>query len=69
MLTSILLKVENDGKCQFDTAHVSAVCAKNILLNSNGFSPFQLVLFIIQIYQIYQQSATSTGIHRKKSIH
>ena len=42
-LTTTLLKIKEDTKCDFDTALAWAVCAKNSLINNNGFSPSQLV--------------------------
>ena len=42
-LTTTLLKVKEDTKCDFDTALAWAVCAKHSLINNNGFSPSQLV--------------------------
>ena len=42
-LTSILLKIKDDVGCDFDTALSWVLCAKNTLINNNGFSPAQLV--------------------------
>ena len=42
-LIRIMLKVMGDTKRDCDTAFVWAVCAKNALINNNGFSPSQLV--------------------------
>lgn len=42
-LTSTSLKIKDDVNCEFDSDLAWAVCAKNSLFNSNGFSPSQLV--------------------------
>ena len=42
-LTSMLLKIKDSEKCDYDTALAWAVPAKNYLINHNGFSPSQLV--------------------------
>ena len=42
-LTSMLLKIKDSEKCDYDTALAWAVSAKNSLVNHNGFSPSQLV--------------------------
>ena len=38
-----MLKVKDNTKCDYDTALAWAVCAKNTLINNNGFSPSQNV--------------------------
>ena len=42
-LTTIILKVKDDTGCDYETALSWALCAKNSLINNNGFSPSQLV--------------------------
>ena len=42
-LTSILIKGKQDRGCDHETALLWALCAKNALINNNGFSPAQLV--------------------------
>ena len=44
MLAETVLKVKEDNKCDWETALAWSVCAKNLLINSKGFSPHQLVL-------------------------
>ena len=39
----MLLKIKEDMKCNYEIALSWAVCAKNALINSDGFSPAQLV--------------------------
>lgn len=43
ILTTIILKVKDDTGCDYETALPWALCAKNSLINNNGFSPSQLV--------------------------
>ena len=42
-LTETLLKVKEDTKSNWEAALAWAVCAKNAMINKNGFSPSQLV--------------------------
>ena len=42
-LTNMLLKIKNDVKCDSEIAFAWAICAKNALINNNGYSPAQLV--------------------------
>ena len=49
-LTSILWKIKDDAKYEFDAALAWAVCAENSLFNSNGFCLSELVFIWIQIY-------------------
>ena len=44
MLAETVLKVKEDNKCDWETALAWSVCAKNSLISSKGFSPYQLVL-------------------------
>ena len=44
MLTETVLKVKEDNKCDREAALAWSVCAKNSLINSKGFSPYQFVL-------------------------
>ena len=44
MLAETVLKVKEDNKCDWETALAWSVCAKNFLISSKGFSPYQLVL-------------------------
>ena len=44
MLTETVLKVKEDNKCDREGALAWSVCAKNSLINSKGFSPYQFVL-------------------------
>ena len=44
MLAETVLKVKEDNKCDQETALAWSVCAKNSLISSKGFSPYQLVL-------------------------
>ena len=43
MLTETVLRVKENNKCDWETALAWSVCAKNSLINSKGFSPYQLV--------------------------
>ena len=43
ILTDIVLKTKEDIKCTWETALVWAVNAKSCLMNTNSFSPHQLV--------------------------
>ena len=43
MLAETVLKAMEDNKCDWETAITWSVCAKNSLINSKGFSPYQLV--------------------------
>ena len=43
-LTTILLKIKDDVKCDYETALAWALSAKNSLSNNNGYSPTQLIL-------------------------
>ena len=40
-LTTIILEVKDDTGCDYETALSWALCAKNSLINNNGFSPSQ----------------------------
>ena len=44
MLVETVLKVKEDNKCDRETALAWSVCAKNSLINSKGFSLYQIVL-------------------------
>ena len=44
MLAETVLKVKEDNKCDWETALAWSVCAKNSLISSKDFSPYQLVL-------------------------
>ena len=43
ILTETLLKIKEEGKCDWETALAWAISAKNSLINVKGFSPYQLV--------------------------
>ena len=43
MLTTMAQKIRTDMQCDWKTAVAWAVCAKNHLINHNGYSPAQLV--------------------------
>ena len=43
-LTTILLKIKDDVKCDYETALAWALSAKNSLSNNNGYRPTQLLL-------------------------
>ena len=42
-LVSILLKMKDVAKYEFNPTHSGTVCVKSSLFNSNGFSPSKLV--------------------------
>ena len=44
MLAETVLEIKKDNKCDWETALAWSVCAKNSLINSKGFGPYQLVL-------------------------
>ena len=44
MLAESVLKVKEDNKCCWETPLAWLVCAKDSLIDSKGFSPYQLVL-------------------------
>ena len=43
ILTETLLKIKEEGKCDWETALAWAINAKNSFINVKGFSPYQLV--------------------------
>ena len=43
ILTETLLKIKEEGKCDWETALAWAISAKNSFINVKGFSPYQLV--------------------------
>ena len=45
ILTETLLKIKEDVNCSWETALAWAINAKNSLININGFSHYQLVLW------------------------
>ena len=53
-LTSMLDKICDNVKCDYDVTLAWEIIAKNTLVNHNGFSPAKLPIYPVPLVTIYQ---------------